>query len=65
VGRRLFHGEWPLGERDVIAVEEVLGNVRRLVRSIGKLCIGGDVNAVQGDFAVVGISEGGAVNSEA
>jgi hypothetical protein len=55
----------PVYEGDIVAVEEILCNIGGYIRCGGELRVGGAVDAVEDDLAVVIISKGTAVYAEA
>jgi hypothetical protein len=65
VGVGLVESEWPLGEGDVVAVEEVCGFVRGYVGGRGQFGVAGDVDAVECDLSVGRVAERGPVDAEA
>jgi hypothetical protein len=58
VSGSILYGEGPVDEGDVVAVEEAVGDVRRLVGGRGELGVGGAVDAVESDLAVLVVAEG-------
>jgi hypothetical protein len=58
VGGSILYREGSVYERDVIAVEEAVGNVGGLVGGRGELGVGGAVDAVESDLAVLVVAEG-------
>lgn len=61
---RILQGEGPVYKGHVVAVKEVFGYMRRLVGSGGTLGISGTVDAVQRDFAVLGVAECSSVDTQ-
>jgi hypothetical protein len=53
----LVAGEGPADEADVVAVEEVVGHVRRLMGPARVLGFAGDVDAAQNDLPAVPVAE--------
>jgi hypothetical protein len=42
----IVEGKWSVYERDIVAVKELLGDMRRQIRGRGELRIGGAINSV-------------------
>lgn len=53
----VFFGEGPAVELDIVAVEEVRGDVRRLIWLAGVLGVSGDIDASQHDLTPVSVSK--------
>lgn len=60
----IFDRERAVHEGDDIAVEEVLGNVRRLIGHGRKFCVARDVYSVKDDFSVCSVTKPVAVDAE-
>jgi hypothetical protein len=60
----IFDGEGSANEGDIVAIEEVLGNVRRLVRSSREFGIACNVYAMENDFTILSVAESVSVDSK-
>jgi hypothetical protein len=57
VQRRIFFGEGPAVELDIVAVEEAVGDVRGLVGFAGVLGVAGDVDASKDYLSPMAVSK--------
>lgn len=58
------HGEGAADELDIVTVKESVRYMRATIWDRGKLCVAGDINAVQRDFTILGVSECGSIDSQ-
>jgi hypothetical protein len=60
----IFERERSVYERDVVAVEELLGNVRGQIWGCGELRVGGAIDAMERDLTILGIAECATVDAQ-
>jgi hypothetical protein len=60
--RSVFYREWSANERDIISIEEVVGDVRRNIRFPGVFGVASNINAPQCDFPSMRITKSMTLN---